>query len=387
MPTLLQAIERQRERGTSFSKPDISLRELQNRFHPEIAGSTRSLIKKMLEGFTGQFSWAVILCRFKGGQGDASVEKFIRQAFTPGLGGLVEYWYDLSLGAVDISNSKVFGWIELGITREEAGGIGRIALVNEAKKAAKNAGIDVETGFFSQIGIFTHDWSRDNIDRNDPNKYKYWIDGSSDGRTVSAPPHGHSGTFLAHEMAHVHGLSHDYGADLKTAYGDPFCIMSAMDVKHFNHPFLNKEFGPALCFPHLIQKGWMYKSRIYHDGGNWLTQPNGITLPLAEVNDLSARANLGIKLAYKSSQGIWDYYLEFARPLNWNQAFDDSYLLIRRILTPSGDRETAAILGNIRLPSVMQVSAEFIEPWGNVRFQVERFDKDGRIVKVTAKKL
>lgn len=158
-------------------------------------------------------------------------------------------------------------------------------------------------------------------------------------------------------------------------------------VKRFNHPIFNKEFGSALCLPHLIQKGWMYRRRVYHDNGNWLTQPNGITLPLAEVNDLSARANLGIKLAYKSSQGNWDYYLEFVRPLNWNQAFNDPYLLIRRMLTISGDGETAAILGYISLPSAMQVSAEFIEPLGNIRFQVERFDAGGRIVRVIAKKL
>ncbi|MBW4662568.1 MAG: hypothetical protein KME15_28320 [Drouetiella hepatica Uher 2000/2452] len=333
-----------------------------------------------------QFSWAVILCSFKGGQGDASIEKFVRQAFTPGAGGLVEYWRDISLGSVDISSSKVFGWVELGITRLEAGGKGRTALVNEARKAAKNAGIDVETGFFSQIAIFTHDWSRDDIDRNGPNRYDYWLDGSSDGKTVSAPPHGHSGSFLAHEMAHVHGLSHDYAADLKTAYGDPFCIMSAMNVKSFSHSTISKPFGPSLCLPHLIQKGWIDISRVYRDDGNWMTQSSGITLPLATVNDLSARANLGIKLAYSSNRGIWDYYLEFVRPISWNQGFNDSYLLVRRMFA-SGEGETSALLGSIKIPSEIKVSVDFVEPLGNVLFQVEQFDTDGRIVKVTAQKL
>ena len=333
-----------------------------------------------------QFPWAVILCRFKGGQGDANIEQFIRQSFAPGSGGLVKYWRDISLGAVDISNSKIFGWVELEITRIEAGGKGRTALVNEAKKAAKNAGIDVETAFFSQIAIFTHDWSRDDIDRNGPDRYNYWLDGSSDGRTVSAPPHGHSGSFLAHEMAHVHGLVHDYGADLRSAYGDPFCIMSAMNINSFNHPSINKSFGPSLCLPHLTQKGWMNLQRIHYDDGNWMTQSNGITLPLATVNDPNAPANLGVKLAYKSSRGTWDYYLEFVRPISWNQGFDDSYLLIRRIFV-SGEGETSALLGKIKLPSEMNIVAEFIEPSGNVKFKVERFNSEGRIVKVTAQKL
>ena len=53
---------------------------------------------KMLEGTITSHPWAVILCRFKGSAPNPALEdpiaKFYREAFTPGSGGLVEYWRD-----------------------------------------------------------------------------------------------------------------------------------------------------------------------------------------------------------------------------------------------------------------------------------------------------
>ena len=69
--------------------------------------------------------WAVILCRFKGMTGDIKIEKFFREIFTPGSGGIIEYWRDISLGAIDISASRIFGWVELDLERKDAGGVPR----------------------------------------------------------------------------------------------------------------------------------------------------------------------------------------------------------------------------------------------------------------------
>lgn len=84
----------------------------------------RDLLLKMFGSVAVKLPWAVILCRFKGSPPDPAlegpIEQFYRGAFTPGTGGLVEYWRDASLGAIDITGSRV-GWVEVEIPRDKAG--------------------------------------------------------------------------------------------------------------------------------------------------------------------------------------------------------------------------------------------------------------------------
>jgi hypothetical protein len=194
----MQAVERQRERGLAMSSESISIRNLQQRFQPSPLGSTRALIAKMLEGTTKNLPWAVILCRFKDSTPDAAVEKpigrFYREAFTPGSGGLVEYWRDVSLGVIDITGSKVFGWVEVEIPRDKAGGAlksmppgpGRSGLINYAINAVKRSeGDDALKGLLGPIAVYTQNWSKDGAPPGaswkTPGWYQFWIDGSADG--------------------------------------------------------------------------------------------------------------------------------------------------------------------------------------------------------------
>ncbi len=396
MGTLRQAIERQRERGMTVSDGSISIGNLQRQFQPSPFGSARALIAKMLEGTTTNFPWAVILCRFKGSSPNSTleepIEKFYREIFTPRTGGLVEYWRDVSLGAIDISGSRVFGWLEIDIPRDKAAGVppagpGRSGLVDAAIRAVQSKGDDPLNGFHSQIAVYTQNWSKDGApagaDWSTPEWSPFWIDGSSDkrGKVTLTPPH--NGNITAHEMGHGFGMEHDVGSDLNTDYSDPCCIMSQNNS--FTNPTWQRAFGPALCLPHLMQRDWMYKRRVYYDDGGWLSQPEGITLPLAPIDRLSARANLGLKLAYKRDEDAWDYYLEYVQPTNWNQGIQKSFLMVRRIAPKYGG--TPAFLGSVEIPMSPGIKAEFLEPSGNVRFQVEMTDLQGPILKVNAKKL
>jgi hypothetical protein len=185
-------------------------------------------------------------------------------------------------------------------------------------------------------------------------------------------------------MGHGFEMNHDVGPNLEDDYQDPCCIMSQKNP--FTHPTLKRDFGPAICLPHLMQRDWMYKRRVYYDGGDWLSQPDGITLPLAPISHPSARANLGIKLAYSHAEDTWDYYLEFVEPTGWNRGIKKSILFIRR-MSPKYDGGTPAYLGQLEIPKTPGTSAEYLEPSGNVRFRVELTNLPGPIIKVNAKKL
>lgn len=339
--------------------------------------------------------WSVILCRFKNDPADPAregpVEHFFKEAFTPNTGGLVEYWVQASLGAVDITGSRVFDWVEVDLTRSDAGGKSRSVLIDAAIRAAQRRGDDPLTGFHSQISVYTRNFSKDGAppgaDWRDPAWAPFWIDGSADGRgkVNLTPPF--NGNITAHEMGHGFGMGHDVGNDLTTAtdYSDPACIMSQ------NGPFIqppwNVEFGPAICLPHMVQKGWLPPGRLYIDDGNWM-QNGGATIPLAPISAPQARANLGIRLRNIRAHPAWDYYLEFCNPTGWNRGVPGSpYLLIRRLVNVPGGEQRPAYLMAIAVAQAVGSNATAVEPSGNVRFTIEMSNLPGPILKVIAEPL
>lgn len=348
--------------------------------------------------------WAVILCRFAGAAPDpvleGPIEKFYREAFTPDTTGLVEYWRDVSLGSIDITGSRVFGWVDVGIAREKAGGApssippgpGRAGMIDIAIKALKDsAGDHVLDGFMGPLAVYTQNWSKDGAPPGatweTPGWFQFWIDGGNDnGRVALTPPH--NGNITAHEMGHSFGMGHDVGSNLNTSsnYSDPCCIMSQNGS--FIHPRWGSNFGPAVCLPHLVQRDWMLANRVYYDNGGWLSQPDGITLRLAPITHPSADANLGLRLAYANGSDSWDFYLEYVVPTEWNQGVSGgAYLFIRRIVSVGAGDNRPAYLGAIHAPGAVGGVAEFVEPSANVRFQIAMIDLAGPILNVNAKKL
>jgi hypothetical protein len=402
MPTMMQIVERLRERGQAPASGPVSLRALSHQRGSTPRGCLRPLIDHVVREIAVRKRWAVILCRYKGEAPDTAreqpIEAFYRRAFTPGTGGMIEYWRDVSLGMVDVSDSQVFGWVELEIPRSKAGtgeGTTRGKTVDYAINAVRAAGADPTTGFHSQMAIIAHNWSIDGVpagspDWGNPNDpllpyYKYWIDGSTDGRgkVTLTPPH--DGNIMAHEMGHGFGMHHDVGDDLTTHYADPCCIMSQQNA--FVAPGWNVNFGPALCLPHLVKRTWMFQRRLYTTDDSWMSAPEGISVPLAPLTDPGAHANLGAQLPFRDQAGqTWNYYLELVTPVRWNRGLPAASLFIRRTAAIQDIGETPIILGSIRVPEMADVPASFREPHGDVLFTVKRFGNDGRRVMVTARK-
>lgn len=390
MATLRQAVERARQNGLIHQGSPLSVVSLLRQFRPVPKGSVKALINTMFASSAKPMPWAVILCRFKGEAPNPAVEKpiedFYRGIFRPGTSGLFEYWRDASLGAIALTGSKVFGWLELDIKRENAGigsGTTRSTLVDAAIRAAARNDPDALKGFFSEIAVLTHNWAKDGAppgaDWRTKEWQAFWIDGSADarGKVTLTPPH--NGNITAHEMGHGFGMQHDVSADFQTHYADPCCIMSQQNS--FFDPAWKANFGPAVCVPHLIQRNWMYADRVLQDGGAWMSR--GITATLAPVDEPGSHAHLAMKLAFtKNSTTNWDYYVQYVRPANWNQGIGIPSVFIRRLGPGKDIGPTPAILGSISVPAEVGAKADFVEPSGNIRFQVERLDAQGRAVQV-----
>src|SRR5947199_2360834 len=70
-----------------------------------------------------QTPWAVLLCKVKDDQSETPVPDFrtVCERFftTPGAGfNAVQFFSDVSHGSVDLSGSRVFGWLTLDVTTE-----------------------------------------------------------------------------------------------------------------------------------------------------------------------------------------------------------------------------------------------------------------------------
>jgi hypothetical protein len=402
MTTVLQAVERARENEGWPPRGDVGVRDLLAHYAPNPSGSARALLARMSDLAAAKKPWAVILCRFQGEAPDSAlegpVEAFFRGVFTPGTGGLVEYWRDVSLGSVDITGSRVFDWVEVDIPRAQAGGSpqsvppgpGRSGLIAAAIRALKGRNDDPMTGFLGQIAVYPHNWAKDGApagaDWRTPGWSQFWIDGGSDGGTKVGLTPPFNGDITGHEMGHGFGMQHDVGPGLTTAsdYSDPCCIMSQ------NGTFLLQPwavgFGPAVCLPHLTLQGWMYSHRLYSDDGQWMAAPNGVSIPLAPITRPGARANLGIRLTNSRANPSWDYYLECVIPTEWNRGVAGMpYLLIRRVINIPGQGDTPAYLAALHFDQRPGATAQLIEPSGNVQFHVELTDSREPILKVTAR--
>lgn len=383
MPTVRQAIERGRGAGL-VPGGGATLDHLRRTLGT--GPSVRALVARL--STPQRLPWAVLLCRFKGEASVPATDQFYRELFSPIHAGMYDYWRDVSLGAIDLAGTQVFGPIELDLERKDAGigsGHGRRQSIDAAIAAAQRDGLDPVTGFFKQLVVLHHNWSIDDVpaglDWSDPTYGQYWIDGSadSDGRVCLTPPH--DGGISAHEMGHGFGMQHDVGADLTTHYADPCCILSQNGA--FTHPRWQRAFGPALCLPHLMQQGWMYEHRVHIDDGGWATRPQGITLPLAPTSRPGAQANLGIKLPFVRGDATWDYYLEYVTPTDWNRGVPGApYLFIRRMGTTDVGT-TPIYLGAVAIGQ----ATEFLEPSGNVLFTAEQTNLPGPILRVTARRL
>lgn len=391
MATLRQAVEASRERGSLPQGGAVSLLALLRQFRPNPRGSTRALINAMYEPIGLFQSWAVILCRFKGDPphpAEPAVEALYRRMFTPGTGGLVEFWRDASLGHVDISKSRIFGWVEVDIPRANAGGFpgstppgpGRVGMVDAGIRAVLAQDPRALDGMAGQITVYNENWSSDTVPANQQFAGSpFWIDGSASGnKTNLTPPHAPQIT--AHEMGHGFNMSHDVSADGTVHYADPCCVMS--QSPRFTPPGWNVEFCAPLCLPHLVQHNWMYKHRLLDVGIDWLAAPNGFDVRLGQISDPGANASLGARLVMVAGDDEFDYHLEYVRPTGWARGLSGDSVFIRRIRS-SDAGPTSAILGTIAVPAG-GASADFVEPIGNVRFTVRWADATGRVVNVNA---
>lgn len=264
---------------------------------------------------------AVILARFSDLPNVTPRDRsFYESYFTEagaGSGGAYDYWRDVTFGTFALDGSQVFGWMSLNHTKAEADRLiypgGRGTVAQWGIDAARANGIDLSP--FKAV-IVVVNASNDH--------------GAAGGNTMvlGYNPMVWEPTFIFHEMGHCYGLPHSYAANPDQVYGDPWDIMSAMNVQSYRggdgYPI-----GPALNVPNLQRLGALPSSRV------WRNTP-GRPFPgqFVRLAPLSAHWNAGylaIEISPVPCAGNTRYWVEYRRPERWDAGFDRDAVIVHEV--------------------------------------------------------
>jgi hypothetical protein len=274
----------------------------------------------------GATKWAVILCKTADHPEEPQAPAFFRNFFTEegnGLGGMFDYWRDMSFGAISLAGSQVKGWYSMPQTLDQLNALSRRDKVLACVSAA-NGDFHDGTSFYAIAAMF----NTPSVDSGAAGSATIAFNGVTKAYPVVALASSvWTGVFTAHEMGHGYGLDHSWSRMPDIEYGDPYDIMSALGVKTFKRALsLFGDLGPGLTGAYRESLGWIPPDRIFSTS---LAAPATITLAPLEQS-----GSPGFLMAKIFAFGRSDRYYtaEFRSATGWNQGFSQDSVLIHEIL-------------------------------------------------------
>ncbi|MFG2738766.1 hypothetical protein ACGFY0_01675 [Streptomyces chartreusis] len=269
-------------------------------------------------------SWAVVLIQFSDATTPPSYprERF-KELFTgAGVGkfNMVDNFWEMSHGKLDLSVSRVFGWYPIpqktsDYTGSGANPAGRQDLITWARKAASNAGEDLSP-YADRVFVITHP----------PTDLFGGVglggvsgDGRDDRGMSSLSP-----ALVGQEMGHVYALDHSRAGGIE--YRDGWDVMSNRGFYYMApHPVYTEldgdgqpiwRMGPGLNAANMQGRSWLDTSRVWQAGA---TESDKVV----DLRPLHSRGLAGYLCAR-----VGPYFFEFRVKEGWDAEIPQPCVLV-----------------------------------------------------------
>lgn len=278
---------------------------------------------------TISFPWLILLARFRDRPAVAQPPDYYMDFFTRnGAGGACDYWRAVSLNALDLTASRVFGWFVLDHDAAESdalvrqyGAGARSTLIQWAVDAAQRDGIAI-AGHRQLLVVLNY-----GTDHGAAHNGILIID-----QDDTLCEFG----FICHEMGHGFGLPDSWSANPDKQYGDGWDLMSWQTTTH-NFPIQYKDAkGMAtvgLNARNLEALGAVPQGRLWQpaqpDFSAWLTLDPLNQPPMGNRGHLVAKVPPTAVRPLRANGST--YTVEFRAKAGWDQAIPQDVVIIHEV--------------------------------------------------------
>lgn len=270
--------------------------------------------------FRGATAVQVVLCRTSNsGPAPRTVNDYQRLLFTPGTGGLADWWGDISYHNFSNAGSQVHGWYTMPKTTAQFQALGRWDKVGACLDAARTAA----TGAFTvPADAIRYVVTWPSVD----------LFGWAGGAFL---PFDFDVGAVAHEGGHGIGLDHSFSNDpnYRNAdwaaigeYDDPWDAMSWANSFRAATTFGDAPSG--LVLPHLDRLGWLPRSRIIVHGANGVADANYL---IAASNVPQTPGALLVRVPFDPGDLFHYYTIELRRRVGWSSGIPADTVLIHEV--------------------------------------------------------
>lgn len=331
-------------------------------------GDTRHITIPASRFWSRRVKMAVILAKFRDKPLETRPPSYYRDYYTRfGTGGQADYWRDVTLGAIDLSQSEVFGWYTMTHDSSEVKNLvfpgGRASLVRWGKEAATAAGVQLSK--FDAV-LVVQNWGVDH--------------GAAAGGVVIVDQNREliEPTFVSHEMGHLFGLPHSFGEpgispciSGSGEYCDAWDIMSAMNVFSYTGTFqeVDGRSGPGLNVFGIKALGGLPAPRMRTIRSNAVAE----TIELAPLNQPLQQGAI-----YAVS--IPPYTIEYRHKAGWDRGLPSDAVLVH--LEKNGRSYLERTAGDAGL----HTGDHFTTDSPKIEIEVQSIDPDAQraVVRVSA---